>query len=129
MTTIVDPLGTPVPVYNRSGVAIVSVSATGMSGSDGASIPTVSGHTIVLLSCNIGPISNNIYAVLPSGTEIGDLLEVYSVDISQGIPLIVPASGETINSGHTDQISMNSGRGALFRKTSSTNWQVLWGVS
>ena len=127
MTTIVSPASSPVPVYNRSGVTIVEVPATGQDQSTGAPIPAVSGHTVVLGSTS-GLTDRCVN--LPSGSDIGDVIEVYNVAATNGgYALVVnPASGETLNSG-SDGLPCSLVGGRWFRKTSSTNWQSFGNIS
>jgi hypothetical protein len=118
MTTVVDPLGTPIPSYNKSGITVVHIS--GSSSDSPTPVVSVSGTTIVMVSSTNGP---NV--LLPESSDIGDVLELYSADGAQ-VSAFAP-SGVTVN-GSQSAASAFSSRGVVFRKTSATNWQVLGGV-
>lgn len=122
MTTVVDPLGTPSPIYNRNGVTIVNVAAGGSGQSDATPIPAVSGHTVALVGGSGGGV------LLPSGSDIGDVVEVYIVP-PDNEARVFPASGETLNSGVQPNIALTVSLGGYFRKTSSTNWQSIGGLA
>lgn len=126
MTTVVDPLGTPTPIYNRSGVAIIpSLTAQGTTSSDAAIIPTVSGHTVVIVSA----AGHSGYGVmLPSGADIGDVVELYCANLNGSAASAILAyapSGETLNSGNSDTVNFIPGQGVMLRKVSSTDWESL----
>ena len=137
MTTVVDPSGTPVPVYNRSGTTIVTVnggptvSSTAGSaiGDDGTPIPSVSQTTIVLAVSAPYDGHHNIVFRLPADAEIGDVVEVYR--FSGENPVVFPNAGEAIGS-LAASTGTNTGVGvsaasASFRKISSTQWMPLVG--
>jgi hypothetical protein len=88
MTTVVDPAGTPVAIYNRSGT------------------------TIVELWPSVG---------LPPAADIGDIVEVYWVDVAtgQGLNAFAP-SGEAIVRNPSEFYR------ATFRKVTPTTWVVMW---
>jgi hypothetical protein len=117
MTTVVDPSGTPVPVFNRSGVTIVSVSATGTTQGAAAAISAASGQTIALVTIS----ENNTAVKLPSTADIGDLVEVYAFG---GTVKVFPSSGETLN-GNSNAQDVQDVYGRLFRKVSATAWKPL----
>lgn len=114
MTTVVDPLGTPAPVYNRSGTAIVSVTANDTTP---PSIPRVSGWTVALVATG----QDDRAVKLPSGADIGDVVEVYVATGTAFQASVHPPSSETIH-GSSTPADVSSGR--LFRKTGSSDWQV-----
>lgn len=114
MTTVIDPLSTPIPVYNRSGVAIVSV--TSDNASTPAPIPTVSGTTVVLVTRGV----NGGALALPTGRDIGDVVELYSADGSNNID-IYPSSGETFLDGASSR-NINPVIGGYLRKVGPTAW-------
>jgi len=117
MTTIIDPLGTPSIVYNRSGSALITMNAAGTSAGTGAAIPYVCGHTIVVATW----VSvSNFAVVLPTGSEIGDCVEVFGTT-SDNINLFAP-TGETIDGG-PPSVDRNKGRRCI--KVSSTSWRSI----
>lgn len=118
MTTVSDPLGTPVPSYNRSGTTIIGL----VGGTHGAPtpIPLVSGTTVVIVAPDM---SNNNTVELPTGADVGDVVEVYPETQGSGGKAfyVVPPSGETIGGG---AVSGESGLyGIVLRKISSTDWR------
>jgi hypothetical protein len=148
MTTVVDPLGSPSMIYNRSGTAIVAMAggatATSAAGSgigdDANPIPRVCQTTVAMVLTSFGP-THNALARLPEDAEIGDVVEVYQDPASSASsPKIFPNTGEAIgnnpvstgtNSNAGVTISPNSAGlvgGVLFRKVSSTQWMPIGAV-
>jgi hypothetical protein len=136
MTTVVDPAGTPVPVYNRSGTTIVSVSGGLRSegiGDEGTPIPRSSGYTVAL--AGMPDNTHNVFK-LPSGAEIGDVVELHAIPatgVGQGV-MLFPPNGESVNrqaasTGTNDNTvagtSVTPDQGRVFRKVSSTNWRAV----
>lgn len=123
MATIIDPLGTPSIVYNKSGTVLIAMNAAGNDASTGAAIPNVSGHAIVVATW----VGNSDYAVvLPSGNDIGDIIEIFGVFVFNNTISVFPAAGETVQTG--SQVDIRQDRGCRFIKTSSTNWSYIGGV-
>lgn len=139
MTTVIDPLGSPTLVFNRSGTGIVMVDGNSYSGpapigNDGAPIPRVSGVTVAVLRNMALPAAGYIYR-LPDDAEVGDVIELYN-DRSPTLPgeypnTVFPAIGESIsvravstgtNVSSVAAISIPFGRGARLRKATSTAW-------
>lgn len=119
MTTVVDPAGSPDPVYNRSGTTIVNLTASGdaSAGPSGATpIVSYSGVTIALVTI---PDGNNIGVVLPTNAEIGDVVEVnrYQDNSSGSTVRVWTPSGVTIVQNTPLQVSI-----ATYRKISATEW-------
>lgn len=113
MVTVVDPGGTPIPVYNRSGETIVQVS--GGSPANPTPIPSFSGVTVAVTTHSA---SGDHYR-LPSGAEVGDVAEICSADgVNQDV--VAPA-GETIRGQGSIALAPMGGSGR-FRKFSSTQW-------
>lgn len=114
MTTILN--GSTV-IYNRDGTTISTLSAQGNdgSGSSTATIVRNSCETIVVLTTNATDYACN----LPSGAEVGDIVEVYPSDVTNG--LAFTPSGEIFLDGSTS-VAFNRAR---FRKVSSTKWARL----
>lgn len=115
-TLVIDPLGTPEPLFLRSGIAQVDVAAAHHPSvtPTPAPIPLVSDHMIVIVSAT----ENELNTIeLPENASIGVLVEVYlphnrTVDI-------YPASGDNI-----DGVGVASGRTTpWFRKTTATTWR------
>lgn len=119
MTTIIDPTNSPVIVYNRSGVMIVDVIGNGGNQGSATEIPHVSGTTVAKVTAVLG----NTAVILPDNAEIGDTVEVYSLDESSRLPATVfPPSGERINQVVAD--ASVDVYGGIFRKLSTTRWGV-----
>jgi hypothetical protein len=136
MTTVIDPAGTPTPVYNKSGETVVSIvggfTATqgGSNGNSGTPIPRFSQTTIAIVD-NSGS-NYHIVATLPSDADVGDVVEVYE-KVSTGIGLqIYPPVGESIRdlpaSNGTSYGSQLGAISAILRKVSADNWQALANV-
>ncbi len=149
MTTVVDPVGTPTIIYNRSGTTIVSLtggfSSVGVPpvGNDGVDIPHFSQTTILLATADIvhdgGGVNVSGYNAvfrLPSA-EIGDVVEAYLVDGGAG-PAIFPQIGERIFTIGTPHGAVSTGTnvsavsdigptasGCRYRKISSDTWLVI----
>lgn len=134
MTTVTDPGGTPVPVYNRSGTTLVALNAANVNvggtpssnPSDYAPITRYSGWTVALATT--GNFTSGVR--LPDDAEVGDLVEVHCVLGTATSLLVIAASGDTISAGSPNfvTITVNVAAGKLFRKTSATNWQVVGGA-
>jgi hypothetical protein len=104
-------------------------------GNDGVKIVREGPLTIALITtCNPGQSAGCI-ARLPEKSELGDMVEVYTVPEegsawSQGAG-VFPPKGESINSLPVSTgdntgtgVSVDAGDGKAFRKVSPTNWQV-----
>ena len=121
MTTIIDPLGTPSIVYNKSGTVLITFTAVRQAGSPPAAdpIPYVTGHTIAYLEADDNGIGTP-WVELPTGADIGDVCEVYLKQSMTGTELIVvPPSGE--NLGGNSNISNSNG--GFFRKVEASVWK------
>lgn len=127
MTTVVDPAGTPVPIFTRSGTTIVEVLASGTTQGSGALIPNASGYTVAVCKTDNNGGKNAV--VLPTSAEIGDLVEIHAVALpaTGGVNLFVfPPSGETIDEGAANAAAgWNGPYSRLFRKMSATGWRVV----
>lgn len=114
MTTVLDPLGTPNPIYNVSGTGIVDAVA-GPSGTPTA-IPSVSGETIANITVGT---PGDTFVSLPAGRDAGDLVWVaYTAGSNNTIDVVAP-SGEMLFGG-TASVSKNAGQ--IFRKIDSASW-------
>lgn len=120
MVTVVDPNGTPAPVYTRSGTTIQDVTANSTGGSSPTPIVSVSGHSIVIADA-FNPSNEDVE--LPSSVEVGDLVEVYAKTNSVRV---WAAAGDTINgtAGSVTNVEV-SAQGRLFRKISSNVWRFI----
>jgi hypothetical protein len=120
MTTVVDPSGTPVPVYNRGGTTIASLAAAGSTQGDAAQIQHVAGYTVVLVT-----VTDTARAIeLPAGAEVGDVVEVHIASTAGTGVLIFPPNGESLLTGNTSATVGQSSGGLLFRKVGQTSWAV-----
>ena len=120
MTTVVDPLGTPTPIYNRSGTTIVAVNANGSDGTTATVVPVESGVTLVLCTLSSG----NSDVMVPPDMEIGTVIEAYNVsDTSSSQSLhFYCASGELIN-GYLAYKGISGQSGCRFTKTDASTWR------
>jgi len=118
MATIIDPLGTPSVVYNRSGTVLIAIDAAGLIASTGAAIPNVCGHTIVVATW-IGVDDQAV--VLPSSADIGDIVEIFAVG-GETVRVFAP-TGETVAAG---VIFVENNKGCRCIKMSSTNWYPIF---
>lgn len=131
MTTVIDPVGTPFPVYNRSGTTIVEIAAAG-DGTVGETpraaatpIPALSGVTIAL--CTVTDTDPGEFGVsLPAGAEVGDVVEVYSLNGGMiGFLQVYCATGDSINTANAvvpHAVTLATGA-FRFRKVTSTDWR------
>lgn len=117
MTTVIDPAGTPLPVFNRSGAAIVDVSPA--HGGAPATIPHYSSLTIVRVMPTGSPGSGAIQLDLPAGADVGDVVEIHLAQVSA---FVNPPSGEGFFSGNSQEISPQGGR--PFRKIDAGVWSM-----
>jgi hypothetical protein len=126
MTTVIDPLGSPTPVFNRSGRAIFSFAASGDTEMGAPSIPYVSGEMIVTI-LTTGAIPTPDRAVkLPSGVDIGDTIELYS----DGAADLYPASGDSIDGVSSGvSVAISGIKTTLLRKMSSNSWRIILNLS
>lgn len=121
MVTVIDPSGTPVPVYNRGGMTIAEMNAS--QSSPAPQISAVASHTIVVLTT----LSNSVNLVqMPSGCDIGDLVEFYVRDETgaEGAANLYPAAGESIL-GQSGGGFSTAGDGTVLRKITATQWRRL----
>ena len=141
MTTVIDPLGTPSPVYNRSGTVILAVTPGATSGStqgsaignNGTPIPSVAQETVVTVATSFSSGAWNTVVLLPSAAEIGDVVEVYTIpDVSFAQAVVFPNVGESIaalpaSTGTNDAAGIGTGTtsGIRLRKVSSTLWMPI----
>jgi hypothetical protein len=125
MTTVVDPSGTPVPVYNRSGTTIVEVIAGSISPVNlQTPIPHHSGTTIVLVTSNA--TNNETGVELPDGADAGDLVEIHSVSGGAGVTVYRSPDG-TMHGATNAQKGIGDGTARVFRKVSATDWRMIGG--
>lgn len=115
MTTVVDPGGTPVLVYNRSGTTIVEV----VGGSTPTPIPHVSCWTVALVTNTVG----NDKVELPSNAEIGDVVEVYPIAGGPDGEVALPSGDSFFTYGGSSSLPPEAG--VIFRKVTSTKWAAI----
>jgi hypothetical protein len=121
MTTISTPSGTPTIIYNRDGLTVDAISGNGTTSGSATAMTRYCQHTVVSVTVT----TNNTAVKLPTGAEIGDVVEVYNVAGFPLAPDVFPPSGETLVNSNTD-ISCTGG-GAIFRKVTSTSWAFIIG--
>jgi hypothetical protein len=97
------------------GRQIKIISITGGSSSSPADID--SGNPCIVAIVNSG------YCRLPSGAEIGDIVEVYGAE-SSGAVFIVPPSSESFIASDAAPHIIKYG-GAFFRKVAATKWAYI----
>lgn len=123
MTTVVDPAGTPSPIYSRSGTTIYGLTAQGTDGTTTAVISIFSGTTVVLVTTD----SLNNAVLLPSGVEVGSVVEIYKIGDTAGTAFAFTSSGDTMNDGSEFIVGATTPSGLRLRKTTSTNWVSMGG--
>src|SRR5262245_45084839 len=119
MTTVLDPGGTPVPVYNQSGTTIDTITANGMTQGTATPIVRYGGTTIVLVHITAGDAA----VLLPANAEIGDLFEVYCDDINLAVRLFAPGSDTFLSSG--GNVVAASAWGYRVRKVGPSLWVAI----
>lgn len=135
MTTVIDPAGTPTPVYNKSGKVIIAMNGSGSGstsvppvGNTSAAIPHYAERTIV-----VGTTNNPSYGFLLPAADIGDEVVVLLDPASTFGSVVFPQIGESIAGFPTSTGTNNAAgsgaaqpqQGATFIKVSSTSWQTL----
>jgi hypothetical protein len=123
MTTVIDPAGTPVPVYNRSGKTIVSISDS-RDGTDPAlQLTQYSERTFYEITFTYpGGGSGTPIAELPSNADVGD--EIY-IHFTSGASMdVAPPSGETLRVS-TSTPGSTGGSTIHFIKIASDSWRAL----
>lgn len=94
------------------------VSITGSS-SSGSATDIASGHAWIVAI--VGPSEGTTYCRLPSGAEVGDVVEVYT-DGSQFTHILAPAN-ESYLPNDSPSIGGSAGFGGVFcRKISADTW-------
>lgn len=137
MTTVIDPLGTPIAIFNRSGIAIIPLdgglvpggtTAAGV-GNDGTVIPQLAQTTIAIVLTSITGDGWKTIITLSEDAQIGDVVEVYLAPGSTTSGAIFPPVGQAIdnmsvstgtNTGVSSAVDDSTGR--RFRKISATLW-------
>ncbi len=122
MTAVIDPGGTPVVIFNRSGTALVEVMATGNSQGAAAEIPHFAGTTIVRVTPDGDP-STNRAVKLPALAEIGDIVEVYPASALTPGPKVCAPSSVYMNETLNGDVTFSLGSGFVsFRKVEADRW-------
>ena len=122
MTTVIDPNGTAIPVFNRSGTSIISL--VGNQASTPTPINTVSEATIVLLSRGQNVGDENF--ILTGSVDVGDVIEAYGAD-GHIFQIYLP-SGETLVNTFVGPIPTGSGsnyQSVRLRRVDSTHWAAI----
>lgn len=119
MTTVIDPAGVPIPFFNRGGAAIVDVSPT--YGGSSVAIPRYSGLTIARVTPTGSPGMGGIQVDLPSGADVGDIVEIHTAQTSA---FVNPPAGESFFTGNSQDIAPQF-QGRAFRKIDTSTWSYL----
>jgi len=135
MTTVIDPSGTPSPVYNRSGKTIIlglqGGAQTGPNfplpiGNVGVPITSYSEVTVVI---GLGNVTGYVL-LLPSTAEIGDVVMVGTDPTSTHGIAVFGVIGDSIGSlpanvgtNNLAGLGIDPLRGSTFIKVTSTSWQ------
>lgn len=124
MVTVVDPGGTPIPVYSPSGITIQTVSGAGTGGfnsagqSSAAQLVRYTDHSVYLVASGNG-------IRLPNDAQVGDVVEIHEWTNFA----IFTVSGETISNTTVTGQTFGAGDGpppcVILRKVSSTNWEPM----
>lgn len=117
MTTVIDPAGTPAPVFNRSGLAIVDVAPA--FGGASAVIPGGFGHVIARVAPTGSPSAGIAQVDLPASAEIGDVVEVHG--LYQGSTWVNAPTGELFINGNALEFAPQS-MGRAFQKIDTAIW-------
>jgi hypothetical protein len=123
MTTVIDPAGTPIPVFNKNGATIVSVTPNGTVRSGATEIPNLSGLTIAL----VDPDASNTAVKLPSNGDIGDVIEVYCLSDSHDVKIYSPDSqyiGAGASAVNGDAFT-GGFKAAVFRRIAADRWAII----
>lgn len=112
MTTVVDPSGTPEPIYNRSGTTISELTAGTTSPFAPAPIVRHTGTTIVLVTTVSS--GDQTYVTLPDDADVGDVVEVHCMG-AVGVNVLVPTGGPL------DIVGAAPNHSIVFRKISATD--------
>lgn len=121
MTTVVDPAGTPVAIFNKSGTAIIDMAVTMGPSEPLIPIPSLAGKTIVRVTIS-GPVGGGDGGLeLPSDAEIGDVVEIANISTTYVWGVAYAPSGETIN-GDTAGQSIPASYMRI-TKISTTDWR------
>lgn len=112
MTTVVDPFGTPAPIYNRSGATIIPLTAGTTSPFAPTAIVRHTGITIALVTT----ISSGdfTFVTLPDDADIGDIVEVHCMG-PVNLTVLVPTGGPL------DSVGVATNHSTAFRKISDTD--------
>lgn len=120
MTTVVDPGGMPVAIFNKSGKAALDIAISVGPSEPIVPIPHYAGHTIARVAVTSIGSPEDGGVELPSAAEIGDVVEVVRIATMVPGPLIVFApAGETIDGA----ASASMGGFTRFNKVDTTDWR------
>lgn len=118
MTTVIDPAGTPVPVFNRTGIAVVDMAIDIGPSEPIVPIPHFAGTTIARVTATDVGDPDDGGVELPASAEIGDKVEIAQMSGSANFRVYAPA-GETIDGSPW----ANVGVFLWLRKIGSTDWR------
>lgn len=120
MTTVVDPSGTPIIIFNATGVAIISIASPNTPDPPATVNPTGAGVTVVMCS-RIIPTGFVAGYKLSASFNVGDVVELYS-DGSNSFKLFDENSNYLADIGPG---GYSTKRGTVMRKIangSGRNW-------
>ncbi|MGX1362576.1 hypothetical protein [Bradyrhizobium elkanii] len=110
MTTFVDPLG--ITASSKTGIVALNVDST-----TGTTIPRDCGWMVAVLT----PTDFGARVNLPSGAELGDMVEIHVLQSAFNPTVRVYApSGETIDGLTNEDTTVRQGR--IFRKVDTSLW-------
>ena len=119
MVTVLDPGGTPIPVYSPDGVTLSAINANGTTQGSATQVVRYTSTTVVVVTISSG----NDAVELPSSAAIGDLVEVYLDDPGGiGIRLFTPGSETFVFGGN---VANTVTKNLYCRKFSSSVWGII----
>lgn len=120
MTTVIDPAGSPIAIFNKSGTAVLDLAINVGPSEPIISIPHFAGKTIARISSTSIGSPENGGVELPAAAEIGDAVEVaYITSGSPGTLRVYAPAGETIDGAASQTV----GGFVRFTKISGTDWR------
>lgn len=126
MTTVLNPTGTPTPIYNRSGTTVAEMTVD-MSSPGIHDISALSTKTIVVATITNPDLQLDRGFRLPASRDVGDVVEIYVSELSQYF--IHAPSGEGVRQANGSYGAFRSvGGPATFTKVTSTMWVPFFGA-
>lgn len=122
-TSYFDLLSTP---GRKEGCSFSAISGNGITAATATPIPADTGWTVVLVTISAG----NTAVILPSNMSIGDIVEIYCTNPTQGQTgnaFVFPPSGEAYGFNNFTNYNTAGANGVplIVRKITSTQWQIL----